>query len=473
MNRRDVFRSAALLPVAAAAASASQQAQQGSPASLKLDFARKLGPMQIERVGLGQGGLSPNPMWDDRAVEIRALNPGMIRLFVQEYFDLLPERGRYHFDTLDRSVDVIRSTGATPLLSIAFKPKVLFPEVNQDIVEPNDYQAWEELIYRVVLHHKERGSGIRYWEVSNEPDIGEDGGCPYRFKPDSYVRYYEHTVRAALKADPSVRVGGPALANVKSPILPALLEAANAGRVPLHFISWHIYNSSPQQIRDTIAYADDLLRKYPKVRVERHLNEWNMSLSNPVLDPRFQPCFVLETAWHMQDAGLDWSCYYHIRDYYVDRDRFAKFMSPRGAAFMARWWNRMPQFDGLFDYQNTVRPAYWSFKLLSRLTGEKLSIDSSHPKVRAMLTWDESYDLFNLLFWNFSDSTVPLKIDWSGLPHNVSAKRMWLDAATASNIENDRLRPLPAVSMPQGAGNAEAELAPWGIQYWYLERGRA
>jgi xylan 1,4-beta-xylosidase len=58
----------------------------------------------------------------------------------------------------------------------------------------------------------------------------------------------------------------------------------------------------------------------------------------------------------MKDAGLDWSCYYHIRDYYVDRDRFAQFFSAKGAAFMARSWNRMPQFDGLFDRQNTPRP---------------------------------------------------------------------------------------------------------------------
>ena len=31
-------------------------------------------------------------------------------------------------------------------------------------------------------------------------DIGEDGGCPYRFKPGSYVRYYSHTAVAILRA---------------------------------------------------------------------------------------------------------------------------------------------------------------------------------------------------------------------------------------------------------------------------------
>ena len=44
---------------------------------------------------------------------------------------------------------------------------------------------------------------------------------------------------------------------------------------------------------------------------------------------------------------------------------------------MTRWWNRMPQFDGLFDYQDRVPPSYFAFKLLARLTGERLGSISS------------------------------------------------------------------------------------------------
>jgi len=76
-------------------------------------------------------------------------------------------------------------------------------------------------------------------------DIGEDGGCPYRFKPDSYVRYYQHTAAAILRAEPEARVGGPALANVRSPLLPALLDAAQTNRTPVHFVSWHITAAIP------------------------------------------------------------------------------------------------------------------------------------------------------------------------------------------------------------------------------------
>ena len=81
-------------------------------AQVRVIFAEKLGPMHIERMALGQGGLSEEPMLAGRVTEIRALRPGIIRLFVQEYYDLLPERGRYHFETLDRTVDSILATGA-------------------------------------------------------------------------------------------------------------------------------------------------------------------------------------------------------------------------------------------------------------------------------------------------------------------------------------------------------------------------
>src|SRR5438034_5896603 len=188
-------------------------------ATVRVFLNERLGPLEIDRIALGQGGLSEEPMWAERVAEIRALKPRLIRLFIQEYFDLLPARGRYHFDTLDRSVGLILQAGAKPLMCLAFKPRRLFPMIDQDVVEPNDYAEWETLVTQLVQHYKRRGTGIRYWEISNEPDIGEDGGCPYRFRDENYTRYYQHTAAAIMRADAAARVGGPALANAHSPIL--------------------------------------------------------------------------------------------------------------------------------------------------------------------------------------------------------------------------------------------------------------
>ncbi len=121
---RLIFRSLIISCAALAIA-----AGQSRTVDVRVNFARKLGPLEIDRFALGQGGLSEEPMWGDRAAEIRALQPRLIRLFIQEYFDLLPARGRYHWKTLDESVDLILKTGAKPLMCIAFKPRVLFPKI--------------------------------------------------------------------------------------------------------------------------------------------------------------------------------------------------------------------------------------------------------------------------------------------------------------------------------------------------------
>jgi xylan 1,4-beta-xylosidase len=438
-------------------------------AQLTVNFATNLGPLKIDQMALGQGGLSSDPMWANRVPEIRALQPAIIRIFIQEYFNLLPERGRYHFTTLDRSIDTIVATGAQPLMCICFKPKVLFPEVNQDIVEPNDYAAWEELVFQLVAHYKQRHPGIRYWEVANEPDIGEDGGCPYRFKPDSYVRYYQHTVAAVLRADPNARVGGPAPASARSPILPALLDFCSTNSVPLHFVSWHIYNSDPKAIRGTIDYVKGLLQKHPSLKPETFLDEWNMDLTNPPLDPRFQPCYVAEVIWQMKAAGLDYSCYYHIRDCYVSFDEFAPFMSAKGTAFMTRWWNRMPQFDGLFDYQNRVRPAYFTFKLLSRLRGQQLPVTSSHSAVHGFAAYDPQLLMHNLVLWNFSKEPVKLDLQLAALPKDMRTRHIASDAVSSSDDENSRLRPEPFKKVSSGDQTLSVDLEPYAVHYWSFE----
>jgi hypothetical protein len=442
---------------------------QSRDVTVKVSMGARLGALGIDRMGLGQGGLSDRPMWDNRIAEVRSLHPRLIRLFIQEYFRLLPQRGRYHFETLDRSVDTILATGAKPLMCICFKPGALFPAIDHDIVAPSDDAEWERLVAKLVEHYRERNTGIRYWEIANEPDIGESGGCPYRFTPENYVRYYRQTAAAILRADKDARVGGPALANVRSPILPALLDACDKEKIPLHFIAWHIYSSSPSRVRGTVLYVKEQLKQHPALAPETFLDEWNMDLQNPPLDPRFQPCYILETVWQMKDAGLDWSCYYHIRDYQVDYDLFAPFMSPKGTAFMTRWWNRMPQFDGLFDYQNQVRPSYFAFKLLSRLTGDRLGVESSHPSVHAFATHDEKYQIANFLLWNFSDEIANVDLRWEGLAKDVLLRSFTLDASASSSDENARLRPDRSIRLGRGNHRLKVVLEPYAIKFWSME----
>ena len=51
----------------------------------------------------------------------------------------------------------------------------------------------------------------------------------------------------------------------------------------------------------------------------------------------------------------------------------------------------------------------------------------------------------------------------------MRARRVMLDAATASGDENMRLRPLPPLTVTAGAAELSINLEPYGIEYWYLE----
>lgn len=458
----------ALIPIGLTLVASLASAQERT-AAVTVNTAELTGPLDMGRMALGQGGLSEEPMWENRAAEIRALRPRLVRLFIQEYFDLLPARGTYNFAILDRSVDLILKTGARPLMNIDFKPFVLYPKIDQNIVEPNDWDEWGRLITALVKHYKDRGSGIRYWEISNEPDQGENGGCPYRFNPDNYTIYYQRTAAAVLKADPTARVGGPALANWKSPILPALLDFCARRNAPLHFVSWHGYTNNPVDFRRSTDGVKKLLAAYPALYPETILNEWNLALMKPDENNLIiQPAFIVETIWNMIEGGLDYSCYYHIRDYHVEPATFAKFMSPHGVAFMAGWWNRMPQYDGLFDFQNEVRPAYFAFKLLSRVTGKRVKTDAEG--VHALAAFDPEYEMENILIWNFSDAPVRTTVEFRGLAGKTKVERVKLDARDPRPDEASRLKFQNPSNLSSEDNKREVVLEPYGIELWFFRK---
>ncbi|MCZ2078730.1 MAG: hypothetical protein LC130_27505 [Bryobacterales bacterium] len=445
---------------------------QQETARLRVDLVSAQGPMEIERYGLGIGGFSPALAWDDRVHEIRALRPKLMRVFLQEYYRLMPAPGKYDFTLLDRQFDHIHSTGAEPFPCITFKPAALFPRIDNDLVEPTSWAGWEELVFRVVRRYKERGPRIRYWEITNEGDIRSGGGTPYHFTPESYVRFYKHTADAILRADPRARVGGPALTQggVRPPhaMLSALLDFCQKTGTPLHFVSWHGYNNDPRFFGDSTKLVKKLLANYPSLKPETMITEWNLSLAAPPADRRFQPAFIAEATYLMKEAGLDYSMYYHIRDQYFEPQLFAPFYPKEDVVQQEFFWNYRPQQLGLFDVHNVVRPAYFLFKLLVRLTGERLAVDSTHPSVHALASRDARLKSYNLLFWNFSASPVRVTVELAGAAKDLSVMRQKLDATGPSDDDVHRLALVDTIKLPASRASATVELEPYGVLYWLV-----
>src|SRR5439155_24519009 len=146
-------------------------------------------------------------------------------------------------------------------------------------------------------------------------------------------------------------------------------------------------------------------------------------------------------------------------------------MSSMGTAFMTGWWNRMPQYHGLLDFQNNVRPAYFTFKLLSRLTGERLRATSDSRTVHTFVTRDDPFPpyQYNLHLWNFSGSPVTVALTFVGMPGTVKAKPVVLDAMTSNNDEIARLRTEPSFSLKPEQPQFQTALEPYGVRFWSFE----
>jgi xylan 1,4-beta-xylosidase len=169
----------------------------------------------------------------------------------------------YSWTILDRIFDTFHQAGVRPLVEIGFMPEALsthpqpyrhsFP--NGPIFTgwaypPKDYKKWSELVFQFVRHLRERYGEAEVktwmWEVWNEPDINYWNGTP-----EEFIKLYDFSADAVLRALPGARMGGPDTTGPGSPKAIAFLRAflehcaheqnyAN-GKIgsPLDFISFH------------------------------------------------------------------------------------------------------------------------------------------------------------------------------------------------------------------------------------------
>lgn len=350
---------------------------------LNIDASPTGKPLELWRHTLGHGGVNSLPLPDRVVNGIRRLGPRLVRVFIQEFFRIYHGSGRFDWSRLDPYMDALAATGAKVVAAITIKPAALYPEVNQAQWRPRDVGEWQNVVRELVRRYSVERRIVTHWEIGNEPDIGEHGGCPYLIRnPAEYGEYYAMTVRAILEAFPDARVGGPALANVRHELLPGLLEYCGRTSTRLDFISWHLYNSIPRLHGEYVRLVKALLERFRDPPLELMVTEWNRRLDDPISveDHAYEPrraAVVAAAVVEMLEAKLDWSFYYHIWDQTCFPGDFSPFFSEAGVAGMARHWNEIPHRLGLFGVSEEVRPQYFVYQMLSRLGEERLAAHST------------------------------------------------------------------------------------------------
>ncbi len=339
------------------------------------------GPVELWRQTLSVGGINTSPLPARVVAGATALRPRLIRIFIQQFFDIYPQHGQYDWSRLDPYMDSLAATGAKVVAAICIKPSPLFDQIDQTVWRPNHTAEWQQVISALVRRYSVERELVTYWEIGNETDIGEDGGSPYLIPdPADYAEFYELTASAIRATAPHARVGGTAACWVTNEPLPGFVKHCRENHVPLDFISWHIYNDDWSRHAAGVHEGKRLLTGFPAPRPELLVTEWSasfepVSVADQAHDPR-RAAVVAASILAMDEAGLDWSFYYHLWDQVCDPQEFAPFFSPQGVEHMVRHWNEVPHRFGLFGERGDVRPQYFVYQLLGMLGDTRLGHDT-------------------------------------------------------------------------------------------------
>jgi xylan 1,4-beta-xylosidase len=211
----------------------------------------------------------------------------------------------YRFGPTDKLITSIVNVGAQVLFRVGRSE-------GADPTPPANFDHYAAIVKHMVLHYNKGWAngfhyGIRYWEIWNEPDLGE---LFWSGTPEQYVDLYTKLARAIKEADPEALVGGPAIAkpNDHTEYRDGFMRALKSNHAPFDFYSWHWYATDSNDPRDFVRIAQDLRTRLNNLGLQKtqsFLTEWNYGLSDPPPSPLVRASFVTSALIYMLDAPID------------------------------------------------------------------------------------------------------------------------------------------------------------------------
>ena len=270
-----------------------------------------------------------------------------------------------NFLYVDMVFDAIVERGVKPFVELSFMPKhlasgtqtVFFYRAN--VTPPQDMQQWGGLVSALASHCIQRYGidEVSAWgfEVWNEPNL------PFFWSGTQaqYFELYRQSASALKSVDSRLRVGGPATA--RASWVGDFLNFCAAQRVPIDFVSTHIYPDDPQSVvfgpgvhypfEEVIPQALKKLKGQIAASQFLHLplyiTEWTSQ----------NPAFIVHTI--KGSAGLaDMMSYWTFDSVYEELGIPKTFMN---SSF------------GLIGLRGIPRPSFHTFTLLHRLGDAEVS----------------------------------------------------------------------------------------------------
>jgi xylan 1,4-beta-xylosidase len=271
---------------------------------------------------------------------------------------------------------------------------------------PASYEKWANIAAHIVRHYNDgwangQKANIKYWEIWNEPD----GHSFWAGTPEQLYQLYDVTARRLKILDPSLKVGGPALASNLT-FLEGFMKYAQEHQSPIDFVSWHIYTQDPDEVARRANKVHDLAVRYGYPKAESILDEWNYGPS------KWQKLFVdaqasrtyFDATQDAHGAAFDATVLIGLQDAPVD---IATFYS--GTTLM---W-------GLFTSSGAPQKPYFAFLAFRRLldSPNRLSVDvAPDAAVKVLAGISDDKRTVRVLMSNPSKESRTVQIQLDNLP---------------------------------------------------------
>lgn len=268
---------------------------------------------------------------------------------------------------LDPWLARVRAAGGEPLLFVSGVPAALSRSVPGSLwrtgvrrafdVTPENLEKWQDLVRQAILHYnRDKRFQIKYLEVWNEPDLP----VFWSGTEADFLSVYRATVTAALAADPTIRVGGPAVASWSAgigrsgPFIKTFLDFAQRNRLPVDFISWHAFEKDPLVLRAAVKQIQAWKKTFGFPGAELFLDEWNYGPPNMDREGPIGAAYVGAMMPEILAAGIDRQAFSYLQDIDTARADFG------GDDF------------GLLTLNGIEKPAYNAFRAINMLGNVQL-----------------------------------------------------------------------------------------------------
>ena len=312
----------------------------------------------------------------------------------------------YDFTQSDYYLHTISALGINIIFRLGYSAE--YKTAVHHNVPPASYDKWADIAAHIVRHYNDgwangQTANIKYWEIWNEPD-----GHSLVFwagPPEGLYHLYEVTARKLKGLDPSLKVGGPAIA-ASLPFLEGFLKYEQEHKVPVDFVSWHIYTQDPHEVARRAEQVHQLMARYGFLSAESIVDEWNygpVDWTKLFKDPAASRAYF-DGSQDSFGAAFDATVMTDLQDAPVD---IATFFS--GTTFM---W-------GLFTSSGAPQKAYYSFLAFQRLLETPLRIavePVNQAKLSALAGMSEDKQMVRLLVTSLGTNHKNVRLELKNLP---------------------------------------------------------